>query len=47
MTEIRPYRSQALGMEGPIARWYARIRGTAPQLAAARAQAAQLTASAG
>jgi ubiquinone/menaquinone biosynthesis C-methylase UbiE len=44
MTEIRSYRPQALGMEGPIARWYARIRGTAPQLAAARTQAAQLTA---
>jgi ubiquinone/menaquinone biosynthesis C-methylase UbiE len=44
MTDIRPYRPQALGMEGPIARWYARIRGTAPQLAAVRTQAAQLTA---
>lgn len=44
MTDIRPYRSQALGMEGPIARWYARIRGTAPQLAAAQRQAVQLTA---
>jgi ubiquinone/menaquinone biosynthesis C-methylase UbiE len=44
MTDIRPYRPQALGMEGPIARWYARIRGTAPQLAAVRAQAAHLTA---
>src|SRR5918994_2808944 len=44
MTEIRPYRPQALGMEGPIARWYASIRGTAPQLAAVRAQAAHLTA---
>jgi ubiquinone/menaquinone biosynthesis C-methylase UbiE len=44
MTDIRPYRRQALGMEGPIARWYARIRGTAPQLAAVRAQAAHLTA---
>jgi ubiquinone/menaquinone biosynthesis C-methylase UbiE len=44
MTDIRPYRPQALGMEGPIARWYARIRGTAPQLAAVQRQAAQLTA---
>jgi ubiquinone/menaquinone biosynthesis C-methylase UbiE len=44
MTDIRPYRPQALGMEGPIARWYARIRGTASQLAAVRTQAAQLTA---
>jgi ubiquinone/menaquinone biosynthesis C-methylase UbiE len=44
MTDIRPYRPQAMGMEGPIARWYARIRGTAPQLAAVRTQAAQLTA---
>jgi ubiquinone/menaquinone biosynthesis C-methylase UbiE len=44
MTDIRPYRPQALGMEGLIARWYARIRGTAPQLAAVRTQAAQLTA---
>jgi ubiquinone/menaquinone biosynthesis C-methylase UbiE len=44
MTDIRPYRPQALGMEGPIARWYARIRGTAPQLAAVRAHAARLTA---
>jgi ubiquinone/menaquinone biosynthesis C-methylase UbiE len=44
MSDIRPYRPQALGMEGPIARWYARVRGTAPQLAAVRTQAAQLTA---
>jgi ubiquinone/menaquinone biosynthesis C-methylase UbiE len=44
MTDIRPYRPQALGMEGPIARWYARIRGTAPQLAAVRTHAARLTA---
>jgi ubiquinone/menaquinone biosynthesis C-methylase UbiE len=44
MTDIRPYRPQAMGMEGPIARWYARITGTAPQLAAARTQAARLTA---
>jgi ubiquinone/menaquinone biosynthesis C-methylase UbiE len=44
MTDIRPYRPQALSMEGPVARWYARIRGTAPQLAAVRTQAAQLTA---
>jgi ubiquinone/menaquinone biosynthesis C-methylase UbiE len=44
MTDIRPYRPQAVGMEGPIARWYACITGTAPQLAAARTQAARLTA---
>ena len=44
MTDIRPYRPQALGMEGPIARWYTRIRGTATQLATVRAQAAALTA---
>lgn len=31
-------------MEGAQARWYARLRGTEPQLAANRAQAAQLTA---
>jgi ubiquinone/menaquinone biosynthesis C-methylase UbiE len=43
MTDIRPYRPQAPGMEGPIARWYARIRGTASQLALVRAQAARLT----
>ncbi|GAA5117724.1 class I SAM-dependent methyltransferase [Pseudonocardia adelaidensis] len=44
MPDIRPFRPQALSMEGPIARWYARIRGTAVQLAAVRTQAAQLTA---
>ncbi|MCU1684400.1 MAG: class SAM-dependent methyltransferase [Amycolatopsis sp.] len=31
-------------MEGPQARWYARLRGTEPQLEANRVQAAQLTA---
>jgi ubiquinone/menaquinone biosynthesis C-methylase UbiE len=44
MTDIRPFRPQALGMEGPIARWYARIRGTDAQLAAVRTQADRLTA---
>jgi len=37
-------RSKVPGMEGVVARWYARMRGTAPQLAAYRTQAAQLTA---
>jgi ubiquinone/menaquinone biosynthesis C-methylase UbiE len=43
MTDIRPFRPQALNMEGPLARWYAHLTGTAPQLTAARAQAARLT----
>jgi ubiquinone/menaquinone biosynthesis C-methylase UbiE len=38
----RPVRSQAPMMEGRMARWYARITGTAPQLAAARTAAEQL-----
>lgn len=39
----RPTRSQALNMEGGIARWYAHIRGTAPQIAEVRSAAARLT----
>jgi ubiquinone/menaquinone biosynthesis C-methylase UbiE len=43
MEKTRPNRSQLLGMEGPIARWYAKQRGSAPQLAAVRASASRLT----
>jgi hypothetical protein len=43
MQETRPHRSQAPGMEGPIARWYAKQRGSAPQLAAVREAAERLT----
>lgn len=39
----RPTRSQALNMEGGIARWYAHVRGTTPQLAEVRSAAARLT----
>jgi ubiquinone/menaquinone biosynthesis C-methylase UbiE len=39
----RPSRSQATNIEGPIARWYARQRGSAPQLAEVRSAATRLT----
>jgi len=42
--ETRRWRFKGPEMEGPIARWYARIRGSESQLATCRAQAAQLTA---
>ena len=42
-TETRRWRFKGPEMEGPIARWYARIRGSESQLATYRAQAAQLT----
>src|SRR6266446_3476471 len=44
MTETRRWRFRGPEMEGPIARWYARVRGTESQLEAYRAQAVQLTA---
>ncbi|MBP2703604.1 class I SAM-dependent methyltransferase [Microbispora sp. RL4-1S] len=40
----RHAQSQAPRMEGATARWYARQRGSAPQMAAVRRQAAELTA---
>jgi ubiquinone/menaquinone biosynthesis C-methylase UbiE len=43
MTETRRWRFKGPEMEGPIARWYARVRGTERQLAAYREQARQLT----
>lgn len=42
--EARRWRFKGPEMEGPIARWYARTRGTDPQLEAYREQAATLTA---
>lgn len=42
--EIRRWRFKGPEMEGPIARWYARIRGSESQLATYRSQAAALTA---
>lgn len=42
--EARRWRFKGPEMEGPIARWYARTRGTGPQLEACRKQAAKLTA---
>ena len=42
--ETRRWRFKGPEMEGPIARWYARIRGSESQLATYRAQAARLTA---
>ena len=42
--ETRRWRFKGPEMEGPIARWYARIRGSESQLATYHAQAAQLTA---
>src|SRR5207244_10460052 len=43
MTEARLWRFKGPEMEGPIARWYARVRGTKSQLAAYREQARRLT----
>src|SRR5260370_16476081 len=43
MTETRRWRFKGPEMEGPIARWYARVRGTQRQLAAYREQARQIT----
>ena len=44
MPETRRWRFKGPEMEGPIARWYARIRGSASQLEAYRKQALHLTA---
>ena len=44
MTETRRWRFKGPEMEGPIARWYARIRGSKSQLDLYRKQASQLTA---
>src|SRR5437879_1238749 len=41
--ETRRWRLKGPEMEGPIARWYAKVRGSQSQLEAYRAQAAQLT----
>ncbi len=43
-TETRRWRLSGPEMEGPIARWYARVRGSKSQIAAYRKQATQLTA---
>lgn len=43
MTETRRWRFKGPEMEGPVARWYARVRGTQRQLVAYREQARQLT----
>src|SRR6266550_6457781 len=43
MTETRRWRFKAPEMEGPIARWYARVRGSQSQLDAYRKQAFHLT----
>ena len=43
-TETRRWRFKGPEMEGPIARWYARIRGTETELATFGRQAEQLTA---
>ncbi|WP_030924077.1 class I SAM-dependent methyltransferase [Streptosporangium amethystogenes] len=43
MEKTRHRQSQAPQMEGAMARWYARQRGSAPQVAAVRRQATQLT----
>ena len=45
MTETRRWRFKGPEMEGPIARWYARLRGSANQLDLYREQARQLTGS--
>src|SRR6185503_1369804 len=42
--ETRRWRFRGPEMEGPIARWYARIRGSQNQLSAYRKQARELTA---
>ncbi|HET9780626.1 MAG TPA: class I SAM-dependent methyltransferase [Candidatus Dormibacteraeota bacterium] len=44
MTETRRWRIKGPEMEGPIARWYARVRGTENQIDLYRKQAAELTA---
>jgi len=44
MTETSRWRLKGPEMEGPIARWYARVRGTERQLAEYRKQAAEITA---
>ena len=44
MTETSRWRIKGPEMEGPIARWYARIRGTGRQLAECRKQASELAA---
>ena len=44
MTESKRWRFKGPEMEGPIARWYARVRGSLSQLEAYRKQASQLTA---
>ena len=44
MTETRRWRFKGPEMEGPIARWYARVRGSKSQLDAYRKQASQITA---
>ena len=43
-TETRRWRLNGPEMEGPIARWYARVRGSKTQIEAYRKQASQLTA---
>jgi ubiquinone/menaquinone biosynthesis C-methylase UbiE len=43
MTEKRRWRFKGFEMEGPVARWYARVRGSDSQLALYRRQARQLT----
>jgi ubiquinone/menaquinone biosynthesis C-methylase UbiE len=43
-TETRRWRLRGPEMEGPIARWYARVRGSKSQIEAYRRQASQLTA---
>src|SRR5260370_29840989 len=42
--ETRRWRLKGPEMEGPIARWYARVRGSKSQIEAYRDQAAQVTA---
>jgi ubiquinone/menaquinone biosynthesis C-methylase UbiE len=42
--ETRRWRFKGPEMEGPVARWYARVRGTRSQIEAYRKQAADLTA---
>ncbi|HEV3101413.1 MAG TPA: class I SAM-dependent methyltransferase [Candidatus Dormibacteraeota bacterium] len=44
MTESRRWRFKGSEMEGPIARWYARLRGSASQLDVYREQARELVA---
>ena len=44
MAETRRWRFKGPEMEGPIARWYARVRSSESQLEAYRKQASQLIA---